>query len=228
MQEEIKNLQFVWGVNFELVFSLKNIGAKYLIIFNDSCDGICNSKTFVDFHSAGKHRGLGIMYNTHNFVHHSKIGQEVELQNTHIVLFKSLRNVMQVSTLNAHLKLVSQLVDCYRDETSLPYGHLLIDLSPRTDDRLRYCTNTGSIPSKFYIPDRLKQIKFSDDENTKSLYFPSVPIIFGQMQESFRSVFPEELIRCLCECRCKSSGRKPGKHKIISFRNFKTKFGCSL
>ena len=41
---------------------------------------------------------------------------------------------MQVSTLSAHMGLGSELVDWYRDATSVPYGHLLIDLSPRTDD----------------------------------------------------------------------------------------------
>ena len=64
---------------------------------------------------------------------------------------------MQVTTLSTQLGLGSELVEWHRDATSVPFGHLLIDLSPRTDDRLRYCTNTGSIPSKFYIPDQLKQ-----------------------------------------------------------------------
>ena len=53
---------------------------------------------------------------------------------------------MQVTTLSTQLGLGSELVDWYRDATSVPFGHLLIDLSPRTDDRLRYCTNSGSVP----------------------------------------------------------------------------------
>ena len=53
---------------------------------------------------------------------------------------------MQASTLSAQLGLGSGLVDWYRDETSVPYGHLLFDLSPRTFDRLRYCTKTVAIP----------------------------------------------------------------------------------
>ena len=92
---------------------------------------------------------------------------------------------MQVTTLSTKLGLGSELVDWYRDATSVPLGQLLIDLSPRTDDRLYYCsTNTGSIPSKFYIPDGLKQSKVLGDERTKSLYSPGVPIIFPQMQKS--------------------------------------------
>ena len=162
-----------------------------MLIFDDSCEKICISKAFVDNATAGRHRGLSTIYIKHNLFHKSKLGRDVELQKTHIVLFKAPRDVMQVSTHSAQLRFGSKLVDWYRDAMSLPYGHLLIDWSPRTDDRLRYCTNTGYIPSKFYIPDRLKQSKIMDDEHTKSLYSLRIPIIFPQMQKSFPSILPK-------------------------------------
>ena len=74
---------------------------------------------------------------------------------------------MQVTTLSTQLGLGSELVDWYRDATSVHFGHLLIELSPRTYDRLRYCTNSGSVPSKFYIPDRLKHLRTLDDGTHK-------------------------------------------------------------
>ena len=123
---------------------------------------------------------------------------------------------MQVSMLSAQLGLGSQLVDFYRDATSVPYGHFLVDLSPRKDDRLRYCTNTGSIPSNFHIPDRLKQSEILDDEHTKSLYSPSVPIIFTQMQKSFSSVLSKRVDPVCLRMHNKSAQRKPGKHKKTS------------
>ena len=120
---------------------------------------------------------------------------------------------MQVTTLITQLGLGSELVDWYRDATSVPFGHLLIDLSPRTDDQLGYCTNTGSIPSKFYIPDRLKQSKILDDEDKKSLYSPSVPIIFPQKQKTFPSVSPKRVYPVSLRMHNKSAQRKPAKHK---------------
>ena len=78
----------------------------------------------------------------HNLFHQSNLGKDVELQNTHIVLFESHRDVHQVATLSVQLGFGSALVDWYRDATSAPFSHLLIDLSPRTDDRLRYSTNS--------------------------------------------------------------------------------------
>ena len=123
---------------------------------------------------------------------------------------------MQVTTLSTQLGLGLELVDWYGDATSVPFGHLLIDLSPRTDDQLRFCTNTGSISSKFYVPDRLKQSKLLDDEHTKSLYSPSFPIIFPQMQKSFPSVLPRRVYPVSLRMHNKSAQRKVAKHKKTS------------
>ena len=146
MQKEIENLEFLQGISFEFIDSLKNNGTKYLLIFDDSCEESCNSEAFDDIATAGRHRGLSTIYIKHNLFHQSKLGRDVELQNTHNVLFKSPRDVMQVTTLSTQLRLGSELVDWYRDATSVPFGYFLIGLSPRTDDRLGYCTNSGSVP----------------------------------------------------------------------------------
>ena len=220
IEKGIENLEFVRGVIFEIIDSLKNNGTKYLLTFDDSCEKICNSKDFVDMVTTGRHRGVSTFYIKKNLFHQSKIGRDVELQNTHIILFKSPRDVMQVTTLSTQLHLGSELVDCYRDATSVPFGHFLNDLSPRSDDyffaRSRYCTNTGCIPWTFYIRDQLKQLNFLDDENTKSLYSPSVPIVFPQRQKSFPSVLPKRFYAISLRMHHKSAQRKPAKHKRTS------------
>ena len=193
MQKEIENLEFVMGVNFELIDSLKNNGTNYLFILDNSREKICNWKVFVDIATAGRHRGLSKIYIEHKLFHQSKLGRDVELQNSHIVLFKSPRDVMQVTTSGTQLGLGSELVYWYRVATSDPFGQLLIDLSTRTDDRLRYCTNSGCVPSNFNIPDLLKHLKTLDKEQTKSLHSPSVPISFPQMQKSLSSVLPKRV-----------------------------------
>ena len=99
------------GVNFEFIDSLKNNGTKYLLIFDDSCEEICISKAFVDIAIAGRHRGLSTIYIKHILFRRSKRGRDVELQNTHIVFFKSPRDVMQATTLTTQLGLGSEIVD---------------------------------------------------------------------------------------------------------------------
>ena len=69
MQKEIENLELVRGVNFEFIDSSKNNGTKYLLIFDDSCEKICNSKAFVDRTTTGRHRGLSTIYIKHNLFH---------------------------------------------------------------------------------------------------------------------------------------------------------------
>ena len=122
---------------------------------------------------------------------------------------------MQVTTLGAELGLGSELVDWYRDATSVPSGHLLIDLSPQTDDRLRYCTNSGSVPSNFSNPECSKQLRTLEDEPTKSLYSPGVPITFPQMQKS-SSVLAKRVYRFSMQMNSKSTQGKLASHKKTS------------
>ena len=204
------------GLNFAFIDSLKNNGTKYLLIFDDSCEEICNSNASVDIATAGRHRGLNTNYIKFKFFHQSKLGRDVELRNTHIVLFKSPRDLMQVTTLSTQMGLGLELVDWYRNATSVSFGHLLMDLWPRTDDRLRFCTKTGCIPSKFYIPDRLNQSKILDNEHTNSLYYPYVPIIFPETQKSFPSVLPKRVCPVSMRMDNKSAQRNPAKHEKTS------------
>ena len=69
MQNQTENLEFVQGVNFELIDSLKNNGTKYLLIFEDSYEEICNSEAFVDIATAESHRGLSTYYIKLNLFH---------------------------------------------------------------------------------------------------------------------------------------------------------------
>ena len=123
---------------------------------------------------------------------------------------------MQVTTFGAQLDLGSELVDWYRDATSVPLGHLLSDLPPRTDDRLKKCTNSGSVPSKSFIPERLKHLRTLDDEHTKSFYSPSVPIAFPQRQKPLSSVLPKRVYPVSMRMHSKSTQRKLASHKRTS------------
>ena len=120
MQKEIENLVFVQGVNFEFKGSFKNNGTKYLLVFDDSCERNCNSEAFVDITTAGRHRVSSAIYVQHNLCRPRKLGRDIELRNTQIVLLQSPCDVLQASTLSAQLGLGSVPVDLYRDSTSFP------------------------------------------------------------------------------------------------------------
>ena len=122
----------------------------------------------------------------------------------------------------------SELVDWYRDATSVPYGHLLIDMSPRPDYWLRYCTNTGSIPSKVSVTERLKHLKSLDDEHTRSLHCQCFPTISSQMQKSFPQVLPNRIIQVCLRMYRKPYERKPARHKETSRDKISKQFLIAL
>ena len=68
-----------------------------MLIFDDSCEWICKLKDFVDIATAGRHRELSTFYVEQDVFLSSKFGQDVELQNTQIVLFKTPHDLMQAS-----------------------------------------------------------------------------------------------------------------------------------
>ena len=202
-------IKFVEGVNFGLIDSLKKNRTKYLLIFEDSCEEVCNSKESVKIATAGRHRGLTTIHNNHTLFHKSTLGPDIELKTTHIALFKSPRDVTQINTFSIQLGLGSSLVDWYRDATSVPFSHLLINLSLRTDNRLRFCTNSGKTPSKFYVPESVKHLTTLDNEHTKSLYSPRVPTISPQVQNSISRIVSKRIYSV-----SKRVHRKPTQRKL--------------
>ena len=213
-----KNLKFIQGVEFDLIENLPNNRIKYLLIFDDSCEEISNSKQFVKIDTAGRHRGLNTIYIKHNLFHQSKIGRDLELQNTHIVLFKSPRDVLQINTLSQQLGLGSQLKEWYQDALSVPYGHLLIDLTPKTVDSLRYCPNSGSVPTKFFLPAGI-ETKFLDNEYTIRLYSPNISKTFPKSSKTSHFQSPSRFHSVSERVFSKPIRRRASRS---SERNFKT------
>ena len=92
-----------------------------------------------------------------------------EFQNPFSLIFSSLPfDVLVVTTVNPQLCLGSKLVDWHWGAMFDPCDHLLIDLSPRTDDQL---LKTADPFLRISIsPQRFLQLESSDDNHTKSLY----------------------------------------------------------
>ena len=113
----------------------------------------------------------------------------------------------------------------YQDATSVPYGQLLIDLTPKTVDSLRYCTNSGSIPTKSYLPAGI-ETKFLNDEYTIRLYSPNISknfpkaskIIHSQLPKRFPSVSERVFSKPIKRRDSRSSERRRSKISKINFR----------
>ena len=129
-------------IKFKCFDSLRNV-ENNLLAFDDSCEEIYNDKDFVKLATAGRHRGLNVIYVKPNLFQQSRWSRTIDLNTSHIFLFKSPRDIQHFDHLGRQLN----------NTTKDTYGHLLTDLDPRTSNCLRYCSNiTPPGPSIFYLP----------------------------------------------------------------------------
>ena len=130
---------------------------------------------------------------------------------------------MKVSTLSTQLCLGSKLVDWYRYATCTPRSIVgWIVASNRR--RLRSCSNTRSIPSKFQIPDRLEQSIHLNHWSRKSLYSPTVPMFLPRKKDRSLSVLSKRLDPVSLRLLSKSSQRTFKALKDITWQIFNKNF----
>ena len=107
---------------------------------------------------------------------------------------------MQVSTLSTHLKLGSKLIHWYRDATSVPYSHLLIDLSHSQTIHYVIVQTLDPIPQNFIY----RSGRNSQKVWTMNTHFFSNLQVFQSFSHKCKSLFlqscPKEFIRFLREC----------------------------
>ncbi len=169
MQHDLPlDIQFVSVIDFDMIEQIENA----LLIFDDSCEDIYNEKRFLKLAVSGRHKKVGIIYVKHNLFHQSKQSKTIDLQNTHVILFKSPRDENQIAYLGKQLGTQNNfLLDCYKKATSVSYGHLLIDFDPKTSDCLRYCSNiVGPLPTIFFLPSSKAVISSITDERERAAY----------------------------------------------------------
>ena len=89
----------------------------------------------------------------HNLFHQSKWSKTIDLNTTHIILFKSLRDIQQIEQIGKQLNCLILLKDAYKLSAAEPYGRLIIDLDPKASQGLHFASQIiGPHPSIFYIP----------------------------------------------------------------------------
>ena len=95
------------------------------------------------FTKISHHRNVSVLYLTQNLFYNGKHTRTISLNAHYLVLFKNVRDTTQVANL-ARQMFPGQshfMLDAFRDATSVPFGYLLVDLRPDTDERCRLRTN---------------------------------------------------------------------------------------
>ena len=142
VSHNIFDIDFIKMSSFEIVNNLRDC----MIVFDDTCEEIFIKKDFVKLGTAGRHKNVHVIYVKHNLFQQSKQSRTIDLNTTHLILFKSPRDIQQIDYLGIQLNNAKILRHAYQLATKEDFGHLLIDLDPKTSECLRYS------PTIFYLP----------------------------------------------------------------------------
>ena len=161
------DIEFIKSSSFEIVNNLRDC----MIVFDDTCEEIFNEKDFVKLATAGRHKNVHVIYVKHNLFQQSKQSRTIDLNTTHLILFKSPRDIQQIDYLGRQLNNAKFLRHAYQLATKEDFGHLLIDLDPKTSECLRYSSNiVPPSPTIFYLPSSKAVITSLENERERIMY----------------------------------------------------------
>jgi hypothetical protein len=105
------------------------------------------------FTKVSHHRNVSVIYLSQNLFYRSKQNRTMSLNAHYIVLFKNPRDANQVAVLARQMYPGRNqfLLEAFRDATEKPYGYLLIDLKPDTDEKLRIRTSIFPDDERHYV-----------------------------------------------------------------------------
>ena len=120
---------------------------------DDTCIEILNEKDFVILATAGRHKNVHVFYVKHNLFQQSKESPTIDLNTTHLILFKSSQDNQQTDYLGKQLNNTKLLNHAYQLATKENFGHLFIDLDPKHSEYLRFSSNIVPLSHTFfYLP----------------------------------------------------------------------------
>jgi hypothetical protein len=117
-------------------------------LMNEADQNVCNL-----FTKLSHHRNVSVVFITQNLFHKNKFVRTMNLNTHYVVMFKNPRDAGQVAILARQMYPGKSqfVVEAFEDATKEPYGYLLIDLRPDTDDRYRIRTKIFPDDPRQYV-----------------------------------------------------------------------------
>ena len=115
-----------------------------LLILDDLMRTCSQDEEVVDlFTKRSHHNDVTCIYLAQNVFPPGKFARTISLNVHYLVAFKNPRDALGIRNLaqQSYPDRVKYIMECYRNATSTPYGYLLFDLHPSTQDDLRIRTN---------------------------------------------------------------------------------------
>jgi len=139
MFDKFRNIEFQEGLPDLTVFDGKQ---RVLLVIDDlmveTDDKVCNLFTKISHH-----KSVSVLYLSQNLFFKNKQNRTLSLNSHYMVLFKNVRDATQVAILARQMYPGNGkfMMEAFKDSTSKPYGYLLVDMRPETDERYRLRSN---------------------------------------------------------------------------------------
>ena len=115
-----------------------------LVVLDDLMSQCSNDQRVADLFTRGfHHRGISVLYLTHNLFPPGKLSRTISLNSHYFVIFRNPRDSLGISTLAKQMfpGRTDYLMESFRDATSRPYGYLVIDCHQLRPENVRLRTN---------------------------------------------------------------------------------------
>ncbi len=154
------HVQFIRGTPAGIYKKFQPFSSNLLVLDDQMCEAGENREILELFTKGSHHRNLSIIFIVQNLFYKGPVMRTISLNTQYYVIFKSPRDKSQIRSMsiqmypgNSHF-----LVDSFEDATKEPYGYLVIDLRPETEDAFRVRSNI--IPGEetvVYNPDQTQK-----------------------------------------------------------------------
>ena len=152
MTQEKLPIEFHQGLQWAAVDRNEDEKLKTLEFMDNLYQDVCKDGKFLNLLVAGRHRIIHLMTLRQNIYQPAKNSKTIDLNETQIILFKSLGDVEQFGVLGRQRGDKKLLLEAYKRTTRKLFARLLKDLDPQIDQKLKYCSNCSSSQlSIFYV-----------------------------------------------------------------------------
>lgn len=125
-----------------------------IVVLDDLMHDVVKSTHVQDMFTKGSHhRNMTLIYLSQNLYCQGKNARTQSLNTHYYILMRSPRDKSQIGVMARQTGLGSALIEAYQDCTSQPYGYLLLDLSPHSQEN--YVLKTDIFPGEcpiVYLP----------------------------------------------------------------------------
>lgn len=111
-----------------------------LIILDDMMLETYNSRVCELFTKGSHHRNISVILITQNVFHQGKYCRDISLNCKYMVIFKNPRDRSQILPLARQIypENSASFLRVYNEATSIPHGYIVLDLTQRVSDLLRF------------------------------------------------------------------------------------------